>query len=60
MSVWFIAGAGTDIGKTYVTARLIDRLRAEKRLVQAFEPVASGVPEMDTPAFALSDTPRFS
>ena len=56
MSVLFIAGAGTDIGKTYVTALLIRQLRDAHRPVQALKPVASGVAALDDPAFASSDT----
>lgn len=54
----FIAGAGTGIGKTYVTAALVRRLRAEGRDVRALKPVASGVPPTGDPAFADSDTAR--
>ena len=56
MSVWFIAGAGTDIGKTYVTSSLIRQLRGAGRLVQALKPVASGVAPLDAPGFHDSDT----
>lgn len=52
----FIAGAGTEIGKTYVTAALIRHLREKGRSVLALKPLASGVPPIDDPAFALSDT----
>ncbi|GJE58739.1 dethiobiotin synthase [Methylobacterium trifolii] len=54
----FIAGAGTEIGKTYVTAALTRRLRAQGRTVWALKPLASGVPPLDDPAFADSDTAR--
>ncbi|WP_232630269.1 dethiobiotin synthase [Methylobacterium sp. Leaf118] len=54
----FIAGAGTELGKTYVTAALVRRLRAEGRPVRALKPLASGVPPVDDPAFAESDTGR--
>ena len=54
----FIAGAGTEIGKTYVTAALTRRLRAEGRAVRALKPLASGVPPVGDPAFAESDTGR--
>ena len=54
----FIAGAGTEIGKTYVTAALVRRLRAQGRGVRALKPLASGVPPLDDPAFAESDTGR--
>lgn len=56
MSAWFVAGAGTDIGKTYVTACLIRQLRGAGRRVRALKPVASGVADLAAPAFAASDT----
>jgi len=56
VSVYVITGAGTDIGKTYVTALLVRQLRAAGRKVLALKPVASGVPAIDTPAFAETDT----
>lgn len=42
MSAFVIAGAGTDIGKTYVTCGLIRALRAQGRPVNALKPVVSG------------------
>lgn len=54
----FIVGAGTEIGKTYVTAALVRRLRAEGRRVRALKPLASGVPPFDHPDFTESDTGR--
>ena len=56
MSVYFITGAGTDIGKTYVTTLLVRHLRAAARRVVALKPVVSGVPAIDSPDFAASDT----
>lgn len=56
MSVLFIAGAGTDIGKTYVTAVLTRGIRAEGGSVKVLKPVASGVAALDDPDFAASDT----
>ncbi len=56
MTTLFIAGAGTDVGKTYVAARLVRALRAAGRSVLALKPVASGAPAWDDPAFADSDT----
>ena len=53
----FVAGAGTEIGKTYVTAALVRRLRA-RGPVLALKPLASGVPRVEDPAFAESDTAR--
>ncbi|KAB1075566.1 dethiobiotin synthase [Methylobacterium planeticum] len=54
----FIAGAGTEIGKTYVTAALTRRLRARGEAVRALKPLASGVPPVGDPTFAASDTGR--
>ena len=58
MSVYFVAGAGTDIGKTYVTTLLVGQLKAEGRDVLALKPVVSGVPAIEDPRFATSDTAR--
>jgi dethiobiotin synthetase len=58
MGVLFIAGAGTDIGKTYVTALLARQARATGRAVRVLKPVVSGVPPHDDPDFAASDTAR--
>ncbi len=52
----FVAGAGTEIGKTYVTAALTRRLRGAGRAVTTLKPLASGVPPLDDPDFARSDT----
>lgn len=54
----FIAGAGTEIGKTYVTAALTRRLIADGRRVRTLKPLASGVPPIGDPDFAASDTAR--
>ncbi|MBD8906443.1 dethiobiotin synthase [Methylorubrum zatmanii] len=54
----FIVGAGTEIGKTYATAALTRRLRDRGRRVRALKPLASGVPPLDHPDFAVSDTAR--
>ena len=56
MSVWFVAGAGTDVGKTYVAAALIRQWRAAGRPVQALKPVVSGVAPIGAPGFEQSDT----
>jgi len=56
VSVYFITGAGTDIGKTYVTTLLVRQLKAAGRPVVALKPVVSGVPAIDDPDFAASDT----
>ena len=42
MSGLFIAGAGTEIGKTFVTCALIHQLHRERRAVRAVKPVISG------------------
>lgn len=42
MPAIFVAGAGTDVGKTYVTAVLITALRDAGRSVEALKPVVSG------------------
>lgn len=54
----FVVGAGTEIGKTYTTAALVSRLRGQGRRVRALKPLASGVPPLDHPDFAESDTGR--
>ncbi|MCI3182108.1 dethiobiotin synthase [Caulobacter sp. CCUG 60055] len=48
MTVIAIAGAGTDIGKTYVAAGLIRALRRRGHAVEALKPVVSGI-EDDQP-----------
>ncbi|GJE16672.1 dethiobiotin synthase [Methylobacterium marchantiae] len=52
----FVAGAGTEIGKTYVTAALTRALRRQGLAVSTLKPLASGVPSLDDPAFRESDT----
>jgi dethiobiotin synthetase len=42
MPTLFVAGAGTDVGKTYVTASLIRGLREAGMAVEALKPVVSG------------------
>jgi dethiobiotin synthetase len=42
MGAFFVTGSGTDIGKTFVCAALIRRLRREGRAVEALKPVVSG------------------
>jgi dethiobiotin synthetase len=59
MSALFVAGAGTDIGKTYVAELVIRHARRNAGAVRALKPVASGVPkEIDDPQFLGSDTAR--
>ena len=42
MTAYFITGAGTDVGKTFVVCGLIRALAARGRKVRALKPVASG------------------
>jgi len=42
MSLLFVAGSGTDIGKTYVTAQLVRTFRARGETVRAVKPLISG------------------
>jgi dethiobiotin synthetase len=56
VSVLFVTGAGTEIGKTYVTCALARQLRAAGRAVRALKPVATGMAGPDDPAFQHSDT----
>lgn len=55
MQTIFVAGAGTDIGKTYVACALIRGLRGKGRTVDALKPVLSGF-DPDDPSSA--DTAR--
>lgn len=45
MRALFVTGAGTDIGKTYITVLLTRALRAKGLPVRALKPVASGFDE---------------
>jgi dethiobiotin synthetase len=56
VTVLFVTGAGTEIGKTYVTCALVRQLRAAGRVVRAFKPVATGMAATGDPAFQYSDT----
>jgi dethiobiotin synthetase len=58
MSVIFVTGAGTDIGKTYVSASLLRALRDADQPVLAIKPVVSGVGPVDEADFEQSDTAR--
>jgi dethiobiotin synthetase len=53
----FIAGTGTDVGKTYVTKALIRALLTRGRAVDALKPVVSGFdpaePQASDPAVLL-------
>lgn len=42
MTAVFVTSSGTDVGKTFVTVKLIEELRAGGRRAQALKPVASG------------------
>jgi dethiobiotin synthetase len=42
MTTLFVTATGTDVGKTFVTAKLVAELRAARRSVLALKPVASG------------------
>ena len=53
MPALFVTGTGTEIGKTYVTAALLQALRARGHAVDAFKPVVSGF----DPAFASDSDP---
>lgn len=55
MSAFFIAGAGTDVGKTHVTAGLIRALIGSGRDVEALKPLVSG---FDPEDWAGSDPGR--
>lgn len=53
MKKYFITATGTDIGKTYITAALTEKLRRIGKTVTALKPVISG---FDAGAIAQSDT----
>ena len=55
MKAVFVAGSGTDVGKTYVTASLARSLCSSGRRVRVLKPLASGLPPADDPAFTTSD-----
>lgn len=54
MKAFFVAGTGTDLGKTYVGCALLEATRARGLRVDAFKPVVSGFdpaePEASDPA----------
>ncbi len=56
MKALFVAGAGTDIGKTYIAAHFIEEVVNRGRPVRAFKPLVSGVPDWGDSGFAGSDT----
>ncbi len=51
----FVAGSGTDVGKTYVTASLVRQLHSRGHRIRVCKPLASGLPAVDDPAFLSSD-----
>src|SRR5437879_11449332 len=57
MPTLFVAGTGTNVGKTYVTASLISGLRGASVAVDALKPMVSGfdpdAPEGSDPAVLL-------
>jgi dethiobiotin synthetase len=53
MTAVFVTATGTDVGKTFVTAKLVAELRAARRSVLALKPVASG---FDSKNVAATDT----
>ena len=55
----FVAGTGTDVGKTYVSAGLIRAAKAQGRKIVALKPIVSGAPEIGDPKFAETDTAKF-
>jgi dethiobiotin synthetase len=50
MKTLFVAGVGTEIGKTYVTAGIVSHLRARGVEARALKPVASGYDARDARA----------
>jgi dethiobiotin synthetase len=53
MTTLFVTATGTDVGKTFVTVKLVAELRAARRSVLALKPVASG---FDPKNVAATDT----
>ncbi len=49
----FITSTGTDIGKTYLTSLLINKLKLEGKKVSAIKPIITGIDENN---FLLSDS----
>jgi dethiobiotin synthetase len=50
-----VVGTATEVGKTWVTARLIEQLRQHGRAVAVRKPVQSFVPDAHTDADVLAD-----
>lgn len=55
MTALFITATGTDIGKTFVTAGLLRRLRARGLPAAALKPLLSGINPDDPASLAASD-----
>lgn len=55
----FVAGTGTDVGKTYVSTGLIRAAKGQNRKVVALKPILSGAPAIGDPAFADTDVAKF-
>lgn len=51
----FVAGSGTDVGKTVCTGALLRALRQARMAVQAVKPVQTGVPSDESAVATLSD-----
>lgn len=58
MSLLFVTGSGTGVGKTYVTTLLARELRAAGRSVRALKPVATGMVPLNDPTFSETDPAR--
>jgi dethiobiotin synthetase len=58
VSAIFVTGAGTDIGKTYVSCAILRALTQAGQTVLPLKPVVSGVAPVGDPAFDASDTVR--
>lgn len=56
MSSYFVAGTGTDVGKTFTTCALIGAARRKRWLVSAYKPVITGYVEGDV----ASDSARIA
>lgn len=55
----FVAGTGTDVGKTYISAGLIRAAKARGQKVVALKPILSGAPDIGDPEFAATDAAKF-
>jgi len=51
MNGYFISGTGTGIGKSWFSAFLAAKFKAQGRSVRYIKPVATGYPEDDDAAF---------